>query len=79
MGSTANDECLDLSALTAPVSEQSTAKVVACQSGTANLELRAGGVVSAGPGWQVHWLLTGSGITLFVPVLVRGSVLNCKL
>jgi len=48
MGSTASDKRLELWALAAPVSLlQGTGTVVACQSSTVNLELRAGAVVSA--------------------------------
>jgi len=51
-------------------------KIVSCQSSTAKLELRAGAVLSAVPGWQVQRPVAGCGITLFVLVLVRGSVLK---
>jgi len=78
MESTATDEGLEQWELAASVSlQQSTGMGVAYQSSTANLELRAGAVVSAVPGWQVQWPVTGSRMTLFVLVLMKGSVLNC--
>jgi len=41
-----------------------------------NLEMRAGAVISAAPGWQAQWPVAGRKITLFILVLVRGKVLN---
>jgi len=79
--STGNDDSLGLCALPAPVSlYQSIRRVVAYQSSTAKVELRAGAVLSAAPGWQcTHWTVPGSRITLFIVVLVRGSVLKLAL
>jgi len=48
------------------------------QSTTANLELRAGAVISAASGWQAQWPVTGSRMTLLIVVLVRGSVVKFK-